>query len=85
MTTVGRRYIFATQLVQKHLPEPTDILRVVYKTSEQNIWKLRYSNEALGGVITVQPDQSLHEYFKLLEEQLKELKSTLNECFFINC
>lgn len=68
MTTVGRQYITATQQVSKFLPEATDILRVVYKTEQPDVWKLRYSNEALGGVITVKPDPLLHEYFKLLEE-----------------
>lgn len=68
MTTLGRRYIFTTQLVQQHLPKPTDMLRIVYKTEQPDVWKLRYSNSTLGGVITVKPDQGLHEYFKLLEE-----------------
>lgn len=68
MTTLGRRYIFATQLVQQHIPEPTDILRVVYKTDEPNVWKLRYSNESYGGVRTIQPPPDLRQYFKLLQE-----------------
>jgi hypothetical protein len=68
MTTLGRRYIFATQLVQQHIPEPTDILRVVYKTEQPDVWKLRYSNGAQSGVITVKPDPSFHVYFELLEE-----------------
>ena len=68
MTTLGRRYIFATQLDEKHLPETTDILRVVYKTEQPDVWKLRYSNGAQSGVITVKPPLDLHRHFQLLQE-----------------
>lgn len=68
MTTVPRQYITATQQVSKFLPEATDILRVVYKTDEPNVWKLRYSNESYGGVRTIQPPPDLRQYFELLQE-----------------